>query len=177
MEQALAESNINTSGGFAIEGETERPIRVLGRLGPDSAGVLEDLRNIPVKASDVRPVLLQQVANVIEGPQSKRGDGSINGEPGVVFTIAKQPHSDTRALTAQIEKAFREIQASLPDNVVIDPGLFRLRSFIDRGILNVGESLLLGACLVVCVLFYSCSTFERCLSHSLSFHFLLPLRL
>ena len=153
VEQALAESNINTSGGFAIEGETERPIRVLGRLGPDSAEVLEDLRNIPVKASDVRPVLLQQVANVIEGPQSKRGDGSINGEPGVVFTIAKQPHSDTRALTAQIEKAFREIQASLPDNVVIDPGLFRLRSFIDRGILNVGESLLLGACLVVCVLF------------------------
>ena len=36
VEQALSESNINTSGGFAVKGETERPIRVLGRLGPDS---------------------------------------------------------------------------------------------------------------------------------------------
>ncbi len=35
VEQALRESNINTSGGFAVKGETERPIRVLGRLGPE----------------------------------------------------------------------------------------------------------------------------------------------
>ena len=32
VEQALRASNINTSGGFAVTGETERPIRVLGRL-------------------------------------------------------------------------------------------------------------------------------------------------
>jgi Cu/Ag efflux pump CusA len=32
VEQALSESNINTSGGFAITGESERPIRILGRL-------------------------------------------------------------------------------------------------------------------------------------------------
>ncbi len=30
VEQALRESNINTSGGFAVTGETERPIRILG---------------------------------------------------------------------------------------------------------------------------------------------------
>ena len=61
VEQALAASNINTSGGFATEGESERPIRILGRLGPDAQRVIEDLKRVPVKASDVRPVLLEQV--------------------------------------------------------------------------------------------------------------------
>ena len=153
VERALTESNINTSGGFAIQGESERPIRILGRLGPDAAAVLEDLRKVPVKPSDVRPVLLEQVARVAVGPQAKRGDGAINGVPGVVFTIAKQPHADTRALTAQIEEALREVQAALPEGIVIDAELFQLRNFIDRGIHNVSESLAIGAALVVIVLF------------------------
>jgi len=153
VERALAESNINTSGGFAVTGETEEPIRILGRLGPDAPRVIEDLRKVPVKANDVRPILLEQVATVVEGPQPKRGDGAINGVPGVVFTIAKQPHVDTRALTDRIEEAFAELAATLPDTIVLEPSLFRLRSFIDRGIHNVGEALAIGAGLVVIVLF------------------------
>jgi len=153
VEDALAASNINTSGGFATQGETERPIRILGRLGPDAPRVIEDLKRVPVKASDVRPVLLEQVARVVEGPQAKRGDGGINGLPGVVFTIAKQPHADTRELTDRIEEAFAELRTSLPGWIVLEPGLFRLRGFIDRGIHNVAESLLIGAALVVVVLF------------------------
>lgn len=87
VEQALKESNINTSGGFAVKGETERPIRVLGRLGPQSDRVLDDLRKIPVKADTKRSVLLGHVANVVEGAEFKRGDGSVNGRPAVVFTM------------------------------------------------------------------------------------------
>ena len=153
VERALAESNINTSGGFAVQGESERPIRIIGRLGPNEQRVLADLRKVPIKANAVRPVLLGDVAEVAEGPQFKRGDGSINGRPGVVFTIAKQPHVDTRAITAEIDAALREVEASLPADVLINSELFRLKNFIDRGIFNVGEALVIGAVLVVIVLF------------------------
>ena len=153
VEQALRDSNINSSGGFAVQGEQERPIRVLGRLGPDSARVLEDLRKVPVAAHRKRTVLLGQVADIVEGPQFKRGDGAINGVPGVVFTIAKQPHVDTRALTDRITDAFREVEAALPAEVVVNSELFRLKNFIDRGIFNVGEALVIGAVLVLIVLF------------------------
>ena len=153
VEEALRDSNINSSGGFAVQGEQERPIRVLGRLGPDSARVLEDLRTVPVAVHSKRTILLDQVADVVEGPQFKRGDGAINGVPGVVFTIAKQPHVDTRSLTDRIAEAFRELEASLPADVVVNSELFRLKNFIDRGIFNVGEALVIGAVLVLIVLF------------------------
>lgn len=153
VEQALSESNLNTSGGFAITGETERPIRILGRLGPDGPQVVEDLRSIPIKNQPLRPVLLEDVAIVTEGAQLKRGEGSINGHPGTVFTIVKQPHVDTRTLTDDIGAALTDLEASLPADIVIHSDLFRLKNFIDRGIFNVGEALVIGAILVFIILF------------------------
>lgn len=153
VEKALRESNLNTSGGFAITGETERPIRILGRLGSGSRSVLDDLRKIPVVRFAKRSVLLEQVARVAEGPELKRGDGSVNGHSGIVFTVVKQPHVDTRTLTDDISAAFEEVEASLPPDIIINSELFRLKNFIDRGIFNVGEALVIGATLVIIVLF------------------------
>ena len=153
VEKALRASNINTSGGFAVTGETERPIRVLGRLGPSSRIVIEDLKKIPVGNHPKRAVLLEQVARVAEGPQFKRGDGSVDGHPGIVFTTVKQPHVDTRQLTDDVAEAFAEVEASLPADIIVNSKLFRLKNFIDRGIFNVAEALVIGATLVIIVLF------------------------
>ncbi|MFO0903137.1 MAG: efflux RND transporter permease subunit [Pirellulales bacterium] len=153
VEDALAQSNLNTSGGFAVTGETERPIRILGRLGPDARRVVQDLQKIPVKQNDLRPVLLEDVARVAEGTQFKRGDGAVNGHPGTVFTIVKQPHVDTRDVTDRIAAALADLESSLPADVVINSNLFRLKNFIDRGIFNVGEALVIGAVLVLIILF------------------------
>lgn len=153
VEQALRESNINTSGGFAIQGESERPIRILGRLGTARQDVVAELLKTPVASTPKRSILLEQVATVVEGPELKRGDGSINGQSGVVFTVVKQPHIDTRELTDNVAGAFAELEASLPADIVINSELFRLKNFIDRGIFNVAEALVIGATLVIIVLF------------------------
>ena len=153
VEQAIKDNNLNASGGFDVQGETERPVRVLGRLGPDSKRVIDDLKQVLIRSTRERTIVLDQVARVVQGPQFKRGDGSINGRPGVVFTIAKQPHVDTRALTDKINAALRESEAALPIDIVINPELFQLKGFIDRGIFNVGEALVIGAVLVLITLF------------------------
>jgi HME family heavy-metal exporter len=161
IEAALKANNVNASGGLAAEGETERPIRVLGRLGPvpgvSDPGhnqVLADLRKIPVKTTPHRTILLEQVARVEAGPQVKRGDASVNGRPGVVLTITKQPHVDTRDLTNRVAAALRdEAEAALPADVVVVPDLFQLKGFIDRGVANVAEALRDGAVLVLVILF------------------------
>ena len=153
VERVLTASNINTSGGFAITGESERPIRILGRVGPDAQNVVEDLNNVPVRITNKRPILLGQVARIAEGAEFKRGDGAVNGRPGLIFTVVKQPHVDTRALTDEVASALAEVEASLPADIVINSELFRLRNFIDRGVFNVGEALAIGAVLVIVILF------------------------
>jgi HME family heavy-metal exporter len=153
VETALKENNINASGGFAERGDREQAVRLLGRLGPEPEQVLADLRRMPVKPTARRTVPLSQVARVVEGPQLKRGDASVNGHPGVVLMVTKQPHIDTRALTEEITAALAEVQGSLPTDLVINPELFQMKGFIDRGIFNVAEALAIGAVLVLLVLF------------------------
>jgi HME family heavy-metal exporter len=153
IESAIRSNNLNTSGGFVEEGQTERPVRVIGRLGPLPAQVIDDLRKVAVKSTGDRPILLENVARIEEGPAPKRGDASVNGNAGIVVTVVKQPHSDTRALTDEVKAALGDLHGSLPDGVVINTQLFQLRSFIDRGIYYVEEALAIGAVLVVIVLF------------------------
>jgi HME family heavy-metal exporter len=89
---------------------------------------------------------------VVEGPEIKRGDASVDGAPGVVITVVKQPHADTRALTAEVHAALRELEPTFPKDVVVNHELFQLKTFIDRGVYNVGEALVVGAGLVLVIL-------------------------
>ena len=169
VEAAVRASNLNATGGFDVRGDSERPIRVLAQLGPEPAKVIADLNQVVVKpppppvghpegkdgatsATTARPILLHQVARVVEGPELKRGDASVDGMPGVVITVVKQPHADTRALTAEVHAALRELEPAFPKDVVVNHELFQLKNFIDRGVYNVGEALVLGAVLVLIVL-------------------------
>ncbi len=72
VESAVASSNENGTGGYLDrQGPSELLVRSLGRLQS-----IEDLKKVPVTIRDSRPVLLSQVANVVEGAQVKRGDSS-----------------------------------------------------------------------------------------------------
>ncbi|QDT30006.1 efflux RND transporter permease subunit [Gimesia panareensis] len=153
VEAAVQSNNLNASGGFILSGQTERPVRIIGRLGALTNDVLEELRRAPVKMNGDRAVLLENVAEIVEGPAPKRGDASIDGHAGVVITIVKQPHADTRKLTDNVMAALHDAETSLPADIVINTKLFKLKNFIDRGIYYVEEALVIGAVLVVIVLF------------------------
>ncbi|MFO1019359.1 MAG: efflux RND transporter permease subunit [Planctomycetales bacterium] len=150
VERALQESNQNATGGYLERASMEFLVRGIGRASNPA-----QIEMTVVKAGP-RPVLIRDVARVIEGAQIKRGDSSINGRPGVVLTIAKQPEADTRRLTADIERAVQDIQNSFsktnPD-LILDAHLYQQRTFIDLGIHNVIEALRDGAILVVIILF------------------------
>jgi Cu/Ag efflux pump CusA len=73
VEQALIESNQNATGGYLEKGSLEYLVRGIGRV--QSIG---DLEQTVVKSHGERSVLLRDVARVVEGPQVKRGDSSVN---------------------------------------------------------------------------------------------------
>ena len=158
VKRACQESNENATGGYLDEqGPNEFLVRALGRVQ-----TVNDLKRVVVKMREGRPVLLSQVATVIEGPQVKRGDssayvrdenGKFAGGPAVILTVNKQPNADTREVTDQIMKALEELGPSLPDDIRIQPELYSQKAFIERAIENVVEALRDGGILVVIILF------------------------
>ncbi len=158
VKRACQESNENATGGYLDDqGPNEFLVRALGRVQS-----VDDLKQVVVTMRDGRPVLLSQIANVVEGPQVKRGDssayvrnedGKFSGGPAVVLTVNKQPTADTREVTDEIMRALEELQPSLPDDIRIQPELYSQKAFIDRAIDNVIEALRDGGFLVVVILF------------------------
>jgi HME family heavy-metal exporter len=148
VERALAQGNANATGGYLDVGTSEYLVRSLGRVQS-----IEDLKKVVVKADAERPVLLEQVARVVQGGQLKRGDAAVNNHPAVILVVSKQPGADTRALTESITQAIDGLRPSLPADVVIDPAAYQQRSLIDLSIHNVIEALFHGGILVVIILF------------------------
>ncbi|MCH2201099.1 MAG: efflux RND transporter permease subunit [Fuerstiella sp.] len=157
VKHAVRDSSQNATGGYLDkQGPNELLVRALGRVRS-----VEDLKKVVVTIRDGQPVALEQVAQIVEGAQVKRGNsaayqrnenGRFLGGPAVVLTINKQPGSDTRAVTDECLAAVRDLQPSLPKGIRIEP-MYMQKSFIDRAIDNVKEALRDGGILVVVILF------------------------
>ncbi len=148
IDEALRQSNQNSTGGFFDRYGSEVLIRNIGR-----AQSLDDLKNTVVANKDGLPVLLSDVAEVKFGAAVKRGDAGINGKPAVILTVEKQPGASTIELTEAVEKAVAELQASLPADVKLNPDIFQQKGFIVNALTNVEVALRDGFILVVIVLF------------------------
>ncbi|KKM83986.1 hypothetical protein LCGC14_1303760 [marine sediment metagenome] len=152
LREAVKESNQNSGGGFIVGENQEFVVRNLGRVR-----TVDDLANALVVSrisqGTTVPVRVRDVARVVEaGSPIKRGEGSMNGRPAVIMAISKQPHADTRELTAQVEETIEQLRTTLPAGVVINSELFRQSQFIGNAIENVIEALRDGAILVIIVL-------------------------
>ncbi len=148
VERALEEANRNTSAGFRVSGGQEFLILGIGR--PES---LEEIGETVVAAPDGRPVLVRDLGEVTIGPALRRGEGSYNGKRAVVLGIQKQPGANTLDLTRRLDEALDEIEASLPERMVVRRDIFRQADFIETAIENLTRALRDGGILVVAIVF------------------------
>ncbi|HEY0970073.1 MAG TPA: efflux RND transporter permease subunit, partial [Gemmatimonadales bacterium] len=146
--RAAEGSNENASGGVFMDRGQEYVIRGIGRVRH-----AEDVASSVVAVRGGVPVTLGQVADVRIGAAPKFGDGSVNGEPGVVLAVQKQPGANTLELTERIQAELADIQRTLPEGMRVHAELFQQADFIEVAIDNVVEALRDGAILVVAILF------------------------
>jgi Cu/Ag efflux pump CusA len=99
------------------------------------------------------PVLVRDVASVQTGPALRRGTGAYQGQPAVVLGVQKQPGVNMLHLTARLDQALADLQASLPEGMRIETDAFRQASFIEVAIDNLAAALRDGAVLVVAIMF------------------------
>lgn len=148
LEMAVADANVNASGGFFNEFGNQYVIKGEGRIYSK-----EEISNSFVKMNGNQPVKIGDVAEVVIGAADKIGDGSMNQNPAVVMTIAKQPETNTLLLTQELDQAVKGLKSSLPKGVNIRNDIFRQSDFIQASVDNLQQTLLEGAFFVIIVLF------------------------
>jgi len=148
VASALEKSNVNTTGGFVDAQSQEYLVRNLARFYS-----LDELKSTVVAFRNNTAIRLGDVARVEFGPRIKRGEAGTDGVPAVIVSVQKQPGAATSEITARVDEAVKELQATMPQDVEINAELFRQANFIEASIDNVVEALRDGAILVVVVLF------------------------
>jgi CzcA family heavy metal efflux pump len=150
VAEAVRTANVAASGGAIQIGSRGPLVNVDGQLrGPQGLATAV----VRAGAGGARPVLLGDVAQVGLGPSTTAvGDAGIDGGPGVVLVVSKQPGVDTTALTARLEAELAALRPSLPADLEILPQLFRQADFIERAVHNVLDAVRDGGLLVVLVL-------------------------
>jgi CzcA family heavy metal efflux pump len=135
--------------GFIEDRNQRRTIRVEGQIR-----TADELGEAIIASSGGTPIRLREVATVVEGPEPKFGDASIGGVPGVVLTVYRQFEGDSSDITRRVEAEIERFRPTLEaEGIVYHPALFRQANYIELAVGNMTHALLLGAGLVVIVLF------------------------
>ena len=137
IRTAIQESNSDVGGGLIEVAEKEFMIRGLGYIRS-----VDDIRRIGLGVGpDGTPILLEDVARVGLGPESRRGLAEWNGEGETVGGIVVvRPGADTRRVIRDVRARLDEIAPGLPDGVEIEVAYDRT-SLIDRAVGSIRTSL------------------------------------
>ncbi len=150
VHQALRANNENVGGGVITSGGVAQLVHGIGRVAS-----ISEIENIVVVARDGNPVYIRDVAEkVVIGHEIRRGavtaDGRGESMLGLAFMLMGENSQEvTRALKAQLD----QVRPSLPDDVILEI-VYDRTELTNSVIQTVQHNLLLGAVLVVLVLFF-----------------------
>lgn len=144
--RAAGDAAVLEAGGFVDTPNQRLAVRHAGLvLAP------EELARAVVEFRGGAPVRLGDVATVEIGSPPPIGDAVINGGPGLLLIVEKQPQANTLEVTRKVEAALEALKPGLA-GVNLDPTIFRPATFIERALGNLTHALLLGCGLVVAIL-------------------------
>ena len=152
----LAAQNFSMPAGYVTEDGVDFLVRIGNKLN-DTEG-LENLMLLDLHLDGVDPILLSDVADVTIIDDSDTVYASVNGNPGVVFSMQKQSGYSTGEVSDRIKDRFARLEAADPDvNIVelMDQGIY-----IDLVVNSVLQNILSGAALAVIILLIFMKSFR-----------------
>ena len=144
---ALKANNANVGAGY-IERYGEQ---LLVRSTGQAEGV-EDLKSIIVANRGGVPVRVADVADVVIGEELRTGAATEDGKEIVLGTVFMLIGENSRVVAQAAAERLEEAAKALPAGIVAKP-VYDRTDLVDRTIATVEENLVIGAMLVIVVLF------------------------
>ncbi len=138
VRKAIKRSNNDVGGKLVEMGETEFMVRGLGYIKS-----IQDIENIPLGVdANGTPILIKNVANVVIGPELRRGLADWNGEGETVGGIIVMRFGENALKTIErVKTKLEELKKGLPEGVTIRTAYDRA-GLIQRAIDNLSWKLL-----------------------------------
>ncbi|MEE9268644.1 MAG: CusA/CzcA family heavy metal efflux RND transporter [Candidatus Krumholzibacteria bacterium] len=145
---ALQANNRNVGGGRIVSSGDALLLHGVGRLTTS-----DEIANVVIVSHDGVPVRIRDVADVRPGHEIRRGAVTAGGEGEAVLGLAFMLMGEnSKEVTDRLKQRVEEIRGALPEGVAIDV-VYDRTELVDHVITTVKHNLLLGAILVIVVLF------------------------
>src|SRR5205807_387545 len=129
--------------------------------GPTNAYVVNDndqlfkanqYRSLIVASRDGKPVILSEVAEVVDSVENVNSTGSVNGKPAISLVLFRQPGANIIGTVDRVRALMPQLQAAIPLSIKLDVALDRTNT-IRASVVDVERTLAISIVLVILVVF------------------------
>jgi len=147
LRTALAQTSVN-----AAKGNFDGPHQDYQINANDQLVTSGDYRKVVVAYRNGAPVMLRDVAMVVDGIENNKQAAWMNETPAVILNIQRQPGANTISVVKAIKEILPQLEVNLPPSIKVTP-LTDLTTSINASVSDVEFELVLTIALVVMVIF------------------------
>jgi HAE1 family hydrophobic/amphiphilic exporter-1 len=147
VSAALERENQEVPAGRVQSGQTERLVRVTGRVGEPTA-----FKDIVVAVRNNVPIRLSDVATVVDGTADQRSAARFNGAPAVALDLLKISGANTVNVADAVRREVDVLSQQMPPDVrlaIIRDDSRRIREALS----DVQLTIILGAVLTIAIIY------------------------
>ncbi|MGO8760104.1 MAG: efflux RND transporter permease subunit [Terracidiphilus sp.] len=148
VRTALTQASVNSA-----KGNFDGPRQDYQIDANDQISTADDYKNVVIAYSNGAPVLVKDVANVVNGVENTKQAAWMNQTPAVILNIQRQPGANTIIVVNEIQKVLPQLEANLPASIKVTT-MTDMTTSIQASVHDVEFELMLTICLVVMVIFF-----------------------
>ncbi|MBQ7515368.1 MAG: efflux RND transporter permease subunit [Schwartzia sp.] len=144
--QKVNAANLNTPGGKIRDDNNTITVRTVGKFNS-----VDDFKQIVVANHDGKPVLLTDVAEVLDAWEDEETFARLNGKPAVMMNLRKQSRTNTVEVTDEVNQALKKIVGNeLPPDIIMRTGMDQSR-YVRENVADVWNTILFGGFLALAI--------------------------
>ena len=147
LRTALTVQSVN-----AAKGNFDGPNQDYQINANDQLVTSDDYRKVVVAYRNGAPIMLSNVAQVVDGIENNKQAAWMSETPAVILNIQRQPGANTISVVKAIKAILPQLEVNLPASIKVTP-LTDLTTSINASVSDVEFELMLTVALVVMVIF------------------------